>query len=155
MASRPAWWRRISCWTTTGVATLTLHLHCMDCTLKAHHMSACFWVQQLSVLPVGPGRGRYVADVLAEGRVARAAAGGDAARLLFKKRMFRETDEAISEPIFISLSFVQAQHDYLQVRFPEAKADDWRMLPRCRAKVVSQSRCMLLLQRRMWRISAM
>lgn len=58
---------------------------------------------------------RYIADVLAEGRVARAAAGGDAARLLFKKRMFRETDEAISEPIFISLSFVQAQHDYLEV----------------------------------------
>jgi FERM central domain len=53
--------------------------------------------------------------VLAEGRVAREAAGGDAARLLFKKRMFRETDEAISEPIFISLSFVQAQHDYLEV----------------------------------------
>jgi hypothetical protein len=47
--------------------------------------------------------------------VAREAAGGDAARLLFKKRMFRETDEAISEPIFISLSFVQAQHDYLEV----------------------------------------
>jgi hypothetical protein len=53
--------------------------------------------------------------VLAEGRVAREAAGGDAARLLFKKRMFRETDEAISEPIFISLSYVQAQHDYLEV----------------------------------------
>lgn len=49
--------------------------------------------------------------------MAREAAGGDAARLLFKKRMFRETDEAISEPIFISLSFVQAQHDYLEVCF--------------------------------------
>lgn len=47
--------------------------------------------------------------------MAREAAGGDAARLLFKKRMFRETDEAISEPIFISLSYVQAQHDYLEV----------------------------------------
>ncbi len=64
--------------------------------------------------PTRPPCCRYIADVLAEGRVARAVAGGDAARLLFKKRMFRETDEAISEPIFISLSFVQAQHDYLQ-----------------------------------------
>lgn len=43
---------------------------------------------------------------------------GPPSRLLFKKRMFRETDEAISEPIFVSLSFVQAQHDYLQARLP-------------------------------------
>ena len=43
-------------------------------------------------------------------------ADGPPSRLLFKKRMFRETDEAISEPIFVSLSFVQAQHDYLQAR---------------------------------------
>jgi hypothetical protein len=36
-------------------------------------------------------------------------------RLLFKKRMFRETDETITEPQFVNLSYVQAQHDYLQV----------------------------------------
>ncbi len=30
--------------------------------------------------------------------------------------MFRETDETVTEPMFINLSFVQAQHDYLQVR---------------------------------------
>jgi hypothetical protein len=28
-------------------------------------------------------------------------------RLLFKKRMFRETDESITEPQFVNLSYVQ------------------------------------------------
>jgi hypothetical protein len=36
-------------------------------------------------------------------------------KLLMKKRMFRETDETITEPKFINLSYIQAQHDYLQV----------------------------------------
>ncbi len=44
-------------------------------------------------------------------------------RLLFKKRMFRETDETITEPQFVNLSYVQAQHDYLQVR-------GWRCMSR-------------------------
>ena len=38
-------------------------------------------------------------------------------KLLFKKRMFRESDETILEPMFISLSYLQAQHDYLQADF--------------------------------------
>ena len=41
---------------------------------------------------------------------------GIASRLLFKKRMFRETDEAITEPQFTNLSYIQAQHDFLQAR---------------------------------------
>jgi hypothetical protein len=36
-------------------------------------------------------------------------------KLLFKKRMFRETDETVTEPQFVNLSYIQAQHDYLQV----------------------------------------
>ena len=48
---------------------------------------------------------RYVADVLAECRAAR---GRDyQSRVLFKKRMFRETDETITEPQFVTLSYVQ------------------------------------------------
>ena len=38
-----------------------------------------------------------------------------ASKLLFKKRMFRETDETVTEPQFVTLSYIQAQHDYLQV----------------------------------------
>ena len=59
---------------------------------------------------------RYVADVLADFRVGRAGREYAASKLLFKKRMFRETDESILEPVFISLSYVQAQYDYLQAR---------------------------------------
>lgn len=42
--------------------------------------------------------------------------GATGAKLLFKKRMFRETDETVTEPQFVNLSYIQAQHDYLQVR---------------------------------------
>ena len=59
---------------------------------------------------------KYVADVLADLKGGRAAKEGAAPRLLFKKRMFRETDEAVTETQFINLSYVQAQHDYLQAR---------------------------------------
>ena len=62
---------------------------------------------------------RYVADVLADFRLGRAGREYAASKLLFKKRMFRETDESILEPVFISLSYVQAQYDYLQVRNPK------------------------------------
>ena len=64
---------------------------------------------------------RYVADVLADFRVGRAGRECAASRLLFRKRMFRETDETVLEPVFISLSYVQAQYDYLQVRRTERK----------------------------------
>ncbi len=58
---------------------------------------------------------RYIADLVSDMRNPKTAREGTQSRLLFKKRMFRETDEAISEPQFINLSYVQAQHDYLQV----------------------------------------
>jgi hypothetical protein len=50
---------------------------------------------------------RYVADVLMEFKNSRQAKDGWQSRLLFKKRMFRETDETITEPQFINLSYVQ------------------------------------------------
>lgn len=50
---------------------------------------------------------------------------GYQSKLLFKKRMFRETDETITEPQFINLSYVQAQHDYLQVRACTRMCNAW------------------------------
>ncbi len=48
---------------------------------------------------------KYVADVLQDFK---AAKGRDyQSKVLFKKRMFRETDETITEPQFITLSYVQ------------------------------------------------
>jgi hypothetical protein len=59
---------------------------------------------------------RYIADVLADFRGAR---GRDyQARILFKKRMFRETDETITEPQFVTLSYVQARSDAPRLHSP-------------------------------------
>jgi hypothetical protein len=35
----------------------------------------------------------------------------------------RETDESVSEPQFINLSYVQAQHDYLAGNYPVVRED--------------------------------
>ena len=69
---------------------------------------------------------RYIADVMFEFKQAKAKEGA-ANKLLFKKRMFRETDETITEPRFISLSYIQAQHDYLQGQYPVIREDAAQM----------------------------
>lgn len=46
----------------------------------------------------------------------------------------RETDENISEPMFINLSYVQAQHDYLAGNYPVVRED------------AAQVRCQTLMQ---------
>ena len=48
---------------------------------------------------------RYIADVLYEMKNAKNR--DSQSKLLFKKRMFRETDETITESVFINLSYVQ------------------------------------------------
>ncbi len=40
---------------------------------------------------------------------------GAALQVLFKKRMFRETDETITEPQFVTLSYVQVTRACLRV----------------------------------------
>uniref|UniRef100_A0A383VU44 Kinesin motor domain-containing protein n=1 Tax=Tetradesmus obliquus TaxID=3088 RepID=A0A383VU44_TETOB len=70
---------------------------------------------------------RYVADIVAELRHPRVVREGCQSRLLFKKRMFRETDESVSEPQFINLSYVQAQHDYLAGNYPVVREDAAQM----------------------------
>ncbi len=52
---------------------------------------------------------RYIADILCEFRNSKIAKEGWVSRLLFKKRMFRETDETITEPQFINLTYVQVR----------------------------------------------
>lgn len=60
---------------------------------------------------------------MAELRHPRVVREGCQSRLLFKKRMFRETDESIAEAQFINLSYVQAQHDYLAGNYPVVRED--------------------------------
>jgi len=70
---------------------------------------------------------KYIADVLCEFRNSKMAKEGWQSRLLFKKRMFRETDESITEPQFVNLSYVQAQHDYLMGNYPVVREDAAQM----------------------------
>ncbi|KAJ9511982.1 hypothetical protein QJQ45_004434 [Haematococcus lacustris] len=70
---------------------------------------------------------KYIADILCEFRNSKIAKDMWQSKLLFKKRMFRETDENIVEPQFINLSYVQAQHDYLQGNYPVVREDAAQM----------------------------
>lgn len=69
---------------------------------------------------------RYIADIVHDVKQAKTR-DGSAAKLLFKKRMFRETDETIAESRFVTLSYIQAQHDYLQGQYPVIREDAAQM----------------------------
>lgn len=69
---------------------------------------------------------RYIADIIHDFKQAKTKEG-TAAKLLFKKRMFRETDESIAESRFVALSYIQAQHDYLQGQYPVIREDAAQM----------------------------
>lgn len=69
---------------------------------------------------------RFMADIMYDFKQSKAK-GGPSSRLLFKKRMFRETDETITEPQFVNLSYIQAQHDYLQGQYPVIREDAAQM----------------------------
>jgi hypothetical protein len=83
---------------------------------------------------------KYIADVLSEFRNSKLNKEGFQSKLLFKKRMFRETDETITEPQFVNLSYVQAQHDYLQVSSSTAHQQCGWPLPAC-ARSMSAAPC--------------
>lgn len=57
---------------------------------------------------------KYIADILYEVKTNKQK-DLQQSRLLFKKRMFRETDETIVEPQFVNLSYVQVQLKALHV----------------------------------------
>ena len=58
-----------------------------------------------------------------EEKTARFGAPRGAPRLVFKKRMFRDTDESVTEPVFVSLSYLQLKRDFLDGRYPVNAAD--------------------------------
>lgn len=69
---------------------------------------------------------RFIADIMYEFKQLKAKEG-NVSKLLFKKRMFRETDETITESQFVNLSYIQAQHDYLQGQYPVIREDAAQM----------------------------
>lgn len=54
---------------------------------------------------------KYIGDIVAEFKAHKERKGEVLqCKLLFKKRLFRESDEAITEPMFVQLSYVQVQY---------------------------------------------
>ncbi|XP_023539275.1 kinesin-like protein KIN-14I [Cucurbita pepo subsp. pepo] len=74
---------------------------------------------------VGLDDNKYIGDLLAEFKAAKDRSKGEILhfKLTFKKKLFRESDEAVADPMFIQLSYVQLQHDYLMGNYPVGRDD--------------------------------
>ncbi|KAL5063528.1 hypothetical protein RYX36_025265 [Vicia faba] len=74
---------------------------------------------------IGLDDNKYIGDLLAGFRAAKDRNKGDTlhCKLIFKKRLFRESDEAVTDPMFVQLSYVQLQHDYILGNYPVGKDD--------------------------------
>ncbi|KAH9307930.1 hypothetical protein KI387_035841, partial [Taxus chinensis] len=68
---------------------------------------------------------KNVGDILAEFKAAKecSKAGKPQFKLVFKKCLFRDTDDSITEPMFMKLSYVQSQYDYLIGNYPVGRDD--------------------------------
>ncbi|CAM6038312.1 unnamed protein product [Sphagnum compactum] len=74
---------------------------------------------------IGLDDNKYIGDIVAEFKNSKEKNKGELlqCKLLFKKRLFRESDEAITEPMFVQLSYVQSQHDYMLGNYPVGRDD--------------------------------
>nr|XP_029118654.1 kinesin-like protein KIN-14I isoform X2 [Elaeis guineensis] len=74
---------------------------------------------------IGLDDNKYIGDLLAEFKAAKDRSKGEIlhCKLIFKKRLFRESDEAVADPMFLQLSYVQLQHDYILGNYPVGKDD--------------------------------
>lgn len=60
---------------------------------------------------VGLDDNKYIGDLLAEFKTAKDRSKGEILhyKLIFKKKLFRESDEAVTDPMFVQLSYVQVR----------------------------------------------
>ncbi|KAK7360418.1 hypothetical protein VNO77_02411 [Canavalia gladiata] len=74
---------------------------------------------------VGLDDNKYIGDLLAEFKAAKDRSKGEIlhCKLIFKKKLFRESDEAVTDPMFVQLSYVQLQHDYILGNYPIGRDD--------------------------------
>lgn len=74
---------------------------------------------------IGLDDNKYIGDLLAEFKAAKDRSKGEIlhCKLTFKKKLFRESDEAVSDPMFVQLSYVQLQHDYVLGNYPVGRDD--------------------------------
>lgn len=74
---------------------------------------------------IGLDDNKYVADLLAEFKASKDRSKGEIlhCKLVFKKKLFRESDETVNDPMFVQLSYVQLQHDYILGNYPVGRDD--------------------------------
>ncbi|XVF59911.1 hypothetical protein PTKIN_Ptkin07bG0313700 [Pterospermum kingtungense] len=74
---------------------------------------------------IGLDDNKYIGDLLAEFKAAKDRSKGEIlhCKLIFKKKLFRESDEAVTDPMFIQLSYFQLQHDYILGNYPVGRDD--------------------------------
>ncbi|KAL9366109.1 hypothetical protein Peur_037308 [Populus x canadensis] len=74
---------------------------------------------------IGLDDNKYIGDLLAEFKAAKDRSKGEIlhCKLIFKKKLFRESDEAVTDPMFVQLSYVQLQHDYILGNYPVGRED--------------------------------
>uniref|UniRef100_A0A5B7AQB9 Kinesin-like calmodulin-binding protein n=1 Tax=Davidia involucrata TaxID=16924 RepID=A0A5B7AQB9_DAVIN len=74
---------------------------------------------------IGLDDNKYIGDLLAEFKEAKDRSKGEIlhCKLTFKKKLFRESDEAVEDPMFVQLSYVQLQHDYILGNYPVGRDD--------------------------------
>lgn len=74
---------------------------------------------------IGLDDNKYIGDLLAEFKASKDRSKGEIVhcKLIFKKKLFRESDEAVTDPMFVQLSYVQLQHDYIMGNYPVGRDD--------------------------------
>ncbi|WCJ32868.1 Kinesin-like protein KIN-14E [Euphorbia peplus] len=74
---------------------------------------------------IGLDDNKYIGDLLVEFKAAKDRSKGEIlhCKLIFKKKLFRESDEAVIDPMFVQLSYVQLQHDYILGNYPVGRDD--------------------------------
>ncbi|XP_074295481.1 kinesin-like protein KIN-14E [Silene latifolia] len=74
---------------------------------------------------IGLDENKYIGDLLTEFKASKERSKGEIlhCKLVFKKKLFRESDDAVTDPMFVQLSYVQLQHDYILGNYPVGRDD--------------------------------
>ncbi|KAK8653175.1 hypothetical protein V6N13_127185 [Hibiscus sabdariffa] len=74
---------------------------------------------------IGLDDNKYIGDLLSEIKAAKERSKGEIlhCKLIFKKKLFRESDEAVTDPMFVQLCYFQLQHDYILGNYPVGRDD--------------------------------
>ncbi|KAI3798699.1 hypothetical protein L1987_33977 [Smallanthus sonchifolius] len=109
---------------------LTIKVFLLDETYEeiSYHMATT--VSNVVEEYIGLDDNKYIGDLLAEFKSAKDRSKGEIlqCKLFFKKKLLRESDEAITDPMFVQLSYVQLQHDYILGKDDAAQLSALQML---------------------------